>query len=175
MWRNWTSGSNSNASDGALTSILFVCTGNICRSPLAEGIMREKLEQSGIHAVVDSCGFESFHAGDAPDPRAQTVARKHGIDISGHRARLFRVSDFDNFEQICVMDASHYQKVMRHARSEHDRARVDYTLNALHPGRNEEVMDPWYHDMKAFEEVFALLDKACEAMVSRLFRNHSRP
>ncbi|MCX6283533.1 MAG: low molecular weight phosphotyrosine protein phosphatase [Bacteroidetes bacterium] len=97
--------------------ILFVCTGNICRSPMAEGILRSKLRKDGIQAETDSCGFESFHIGDHPDNRAQSVCRKNGIDISGHVARLFRKQDFDNFDRIYVMDASHYYNLSRMARS----------------------------------------------------------
>src|SRR5512138_3721178 len=105
--------------------VLFVCTGNICRSPLAEGILREKFNNYGIKGVVDSAGFETFHIGDMPDERARRVAREHGIDISAHSARLFSVKDFDRFDKICVMDKWHYQNVMRLARSETDEAKVE--------------------------------------------------
>lgn len=147
-------------------NVLFVCTGNICRSPLAEGILREKFNNYHLPGIIDSCGFESFHAGDPPDHRAQTVARKHGIDISGHQSRLFRVSDFDRFDRIYVMDSTHYYNVMRYARDEADRQKVDYIMNLLSPGTNNPVRDPWYDDLAAFEKVYTQLEPACEALAA---------
>jgi protein-tyrosine phosphatase len=151
-----------------LVKILFVCTGNICRSPLAEGILRNKLNRIRIPAEVDSCGFESFHVGDPPDSRAQSVARNRGIDISSHQARLFTISDFDLFDYIYAMDSSHYNNIMRLARNDHDRSKVDYMLNVLYPGQNRGVQDPWYHDMKAFERVYQQLDEVCDQITDRL-------
>lgn len=148
--------------------ILFVCTGNICRSPMAEGILRQKLKEAGLEAETDSCGFESFHEGDSPDQRAQSVCRKNGIDISSHVARLFRKSDFDRFDRIFVMDSSHYQNVARMARNHEDMKKVDYTLNLIYPGKNLAVDDPWYHDMNAFEKTFVQLDLACRRIVEDL-------
>jgi len=149
--------------------ILFVCTGNICRSPLAEGILKAKLGNNNIPAYIDSCGFESFHVGDQPDERAQKVARKRGINISDHLARIFSITDFDRFDRIYVMDHSHYNKLMKLARHEYDRNKVDYIMNSVHPGENLPVNDPWYDDMHAFEMVFDQLDNACDkiAMVLR--------
>ena len=151
-----------------MIKFLFVCTGNICRSPLAEGILREKLKKIKVPAEVDSCGFESFHAGDPPDSRAQAVAGKRGIDLSSFRARLFSVSDFDEFDYIYAMDSSHYQKIMRLARNDADRSKVDYMLNMLYPGENMDVQDPWYHGMKAFEDVYVQLDQACDRVVEKI-------
>jgi len=151
-----------------LINILFVCTGNICRSPLAEGILREKLKESNIPAGVDSCGFESFHVGDQPDARARSVAQANGIDISGHRGRLFNQADFDHFDYIYAMDSSHYSNLMRLCRNGADRAKVDYVLNMVHPGQNCDVQDPWYHDMRAFEKVFQQLDEACSRIAAHI-------
>jgi protein-tyrosine phosphatase len=151
--------------------ILFVCTGNICRSPLAEGILNNKLSNRGIDFYVDSCGFESFHVGDLPDQRALTVARKNGVDISGHASRLFTLRDFDEFDRIYVMDASHYSRLMQLARSDADRRKVDYVLNVTHPGKNLPVPDPWYEDISAFEKVYHLLEPACEKIASELDKN----
>lgn len=153
-----------------MIKILFVCTGNICRSPLAEGILREKLTDTRIIAEIDSCGFESFHVGDPPDIRAQAVAGKRGIDLSTHRARLFDVSDFDRFDYIYVMDSSHYRNITMHSRNESDLRKVDYVLNELHPGRNLGVPDPWYHDIRAFEKVYEQLDEACDRIVEKIIR-----
>ena len=151
-----------------MVKILFVCTGNICRSPLAEGILRYQLKYAGLPAFIDSCGFEAFHAGDPPDPRAQTVATLHGLDISSHRARLFSQKDFDRFDLIYVMDSGHYRNVMKLSGSEADRAKVDYILNVLYPGSDLGVMDPWYHDNEAFEQVYQQLEKACEQLTLNL-------
>jgi protein-tyrosine phosphatase len=154
-------------------NILFVCTGNICRSPLAEGILRSRYDQSGLKGEIDSCGFESFHVGDPPDQRAQTVARQRGIDISAHRARLFTPSDFDRFDRIFVMDASHYQNVMRRARNESDRQKTDFLMNVIAPGKNQPVPDPWYHDITAFEEVYDQVARACDKIASMVMQtNH---
>jgi protein-tyrosine phosphatase len=157
-----------------LIKILFVCTGNICRSPLAEGILREKLLKNNIIAEVDSCGFESFHVGDAPDSRAQEVAGKRGIDLSTHRARLFTNQDFDRFDYIYAMDSSHFQNIMRVARNDTERMKVDFVLNVLHPGQNLGVPDPWYHDINAFEKVYQQLDRACEQIIDNIVRATSQ-
>ena len=158
-----------------MIKVLFVCTGNICRSPLAEGILREKLEKRKIPAEVDSCGFESFHVGDHPDPRAQQVAMKHGIDISVHRAKLFTIRDFDRFDLIYAMDSTHYKNIMKLARNESDRSKVDFMLNVLYPGGNSGVQDPWYHDIKAFEKVYVQLDEACDRLVANIIADSIHP
>ena len=142
--------------------ILFVCTGNICRSPLAEGILKEKLRKKKISAEVDSAGMEAFHIGDTPDERACVTARKHGIDISSHRVRLFQTDDFDSFDKIYIMDYSHYLALSRMSRNENDFKKVDYIMNAIDPGKNIPVQDPWYDGMAAFDKVYDQLDKACE-------------
>ena len=146
--------------------ILFVCTGNICRSPMAEGLLRHKLKKAGMESEVDSCGFEPFHIGDHPDPRAETVSRKNGIDISDHIARLFSKKDFDRFDRIYIMDSSHYYDLRSMARNEADMLKVDYIMNLVYPGRNQEVDDPWYHEIKAFERTFSQLDAACDKLLA---------
>jgi len=136
--------------------------------------MKDKLTAKHIPGKVDSCGFESFHIGDRPDRRAQVTASRHGLDISGHRARLFTTRDFDDFDLIYVMDTGHFNNVMKLARNAADRARVDYMLNVISPGQNLGVMDPWYHDQEAFEEVFLLLDQACEMVAKKLLTDKTR-
>ena len=142
--------------------ILFVCTGNICRSPLAEGILREKLIKKNIDAEVDSAGLENFHVGDPPDERAIATARKRGIDISGHRGRLFSVTDFDRFDKIFFMDSYHHMTLSGMSRNDNDLKKLDYLMNVVEPGKNIPVQDPWYDGMNAFERVYEQLDKACE-------------
>ncbi len=152
--------------------ILFVCTGNICRSPLAEGILKDKLSKLSINAFIDSCGFESFHAGDHPDNRALTVAQKRGIDISGHSARVFTNADFDNFDRIYIMDSSHFKRLKKIARNAEDRKKIDFIMNTIYPGQNIPVPDPWYNDLDAFENVCDMLEPACERIASDLLQKH---
>ena len=143
-------------------NILFVCTGNICRSPLAEGILRDKVQKMSLHAFIDSAGMEDFHVGDPPDERAIRIAARHGINISDHKGRLVTVKDFDRFDKIFIMDSYHYSRLSSMARQEIDMDKVDYTMNMVHPGKNIPVQDPWYDGMAAFEEVYEQLDQACE-------------
>lgn len=145
--------------------ILFVCLGNICRSPIADGVMRDLVHKEGLDWTIDSAGTGSWHAGEAPDKRAQRTAGKFGVDISGLRARQFRVSDFDDFDKIFVMDSSNYGDVMAKARSESDRMKVELLLNRSYPGMNKAVPDPWYNE-ELFEEVFHMISEACGVILS---------
>ncbi len=154
-----------------MMKILFVCTGNICRSPLAEGILREKMKKLNIPGETDSAGFEEFHIGDPPDPRAILTAQKRNIDITGHVARLFSVSDFDDFDKIYVMDSSHFSKMSKMARNPQDQQKADYLMNLVYPGENLPVDDPWYYGMQAFEKVYEQLDLACQILVKKLVEN----
>ena len=143
-------------------TILFVCTGNICRSPLAEGILKDKLQKRKLTASVDSAGLEYFHVGDYPDKRAIDTARKRGIDISQHRGRIFIPDDFDRFDKIFIMDPYHYSSLATKARNDKDMEKVEYTMNMVYPGQNLPVPDPWYDDIQAFEKVYKQLEEACE-------------
>ncbi len=146
----------------------MVCLGNICRSPLAEGILREKIKERNFNAVVDSAGTASYHIGENPDPRAVITAQKHNIDISGLAARQFTVEDFDEFDSIYVMDTANCADVLSLARNEDDRKKVELLLNVMEPGSNRAVPDPWYGDGDGFEDVFHLLDEACEKVTDSL-------
>jgi protein-tyrosine phosphatase len=152
-----------------MKSILMVCLGNICRSPLAEGVLRHKLEEAGIKDVkVDSAGTSDYHVGDHPDSRSMKNAKQHGIDISKLCGRQFTQKDFDAFDLIYVMDASNYQNVIALARNESDKAKVDLLLNAKWPGKNIAVPDPYYGSGDGFENVFQLVDQACEEIVKKI-------
>jgi protein-tyrosine phosphatase len=141
--------------------ILMVCLGNICRSPLAEGILQDKIAKQNLDWNVDSAGIGGWHAGQAPDPRSIQIARKYGIDIAGQRARQFSPDDFDRFDRIYAMDAQNLRDILRQARNETDRKKVDMIMNEAFPGENIGVPDPYYDD-DGFEAVFQMLVNACD-------------
>lgn len=152
-----------------MKSILMVCLGNICRSPLAEGVMRHKLEEAGISTIkVDSAGTSGFHVGEHPDSRSVQNAKSHGIDISKLRARQFSASDFDNFDLIFVMDSSNYQDVIKLARTKEEEAKVELLLNRKWPEKNLAVPDPYFGGGDGFEKVFQLVDQACDEVVKEV-------
>ena len=146
----------------------MVCLGNICRSPLAEGIMRQKIEELGLNAKVDSAGTANYHVGHSPDRRSIASGLTHGVDISGLRGRQFQVSDFDEFDLIYVMDKSNYANVLAMARGEDDKVKVDLLLNAVKPNSFREVPDPYYGGPQGFENVYQLINKACDAIARSL-------
>ena len=145
--------------------ILMVCLGNICRSPLAEGIMKHKARMHGLDWTVDSAGTGYWHAGELPDRRSILVARQHGIDITDQRARQFQPADFDRFDHILVMDVHNYHDVTRLAALPAQREKVELILNFLHPGEDLSVPDPYYDD-NGFEEVFQMLAAACDRFIA---------
>lgn len=148
--------------------ILFVCLGNICRSPLAEGILSKKFEDEGIEGTIHSAGFEPYHEGQPPDPRSISTAKKHQIDIKEKRARLFEVEDFDRYDLIYVMDSMNYHDVIRLARDDQDRSKVDFLLNEVHDGTNAEVPDPYYGGADGFDKVYEMMDKACDRIMTKV-------
>ena len=149
--------------------ILMVCLGNICRSPLAEGILRHKLSGAGIKNVfVDSAGTSHWHSGEHPDSRSIKNAKSHGIDISKLVARQFQVSDFDKFDFIYAMDSSNFRDVVSLARNKSDEKKVDLLLNAKWPEKNLSVPDPYSGGAEGFEKVFQLVDEACDAIVEKM-------
>ncbi len=146
--------------------ILMVCLGNICRSPLAEGILKHKIKEKGLDWEIDSAGTGAWHIGEKPDTRSIEVAQKHGLDISDQRARKFTVKDFDNFDLIYVMDTSNYRDVIRQAEDRDEEDKVEMILNEVYPGMNRVVPDPYYK-RAGFEEVYELLDKACDKVLEK--------
>ncbi|HPF96832.1 MAG: low molecular weight protein-tyrosine-phosphatase [Flavobacteriaceae bacterium] len=149
-----------------MTKILMVCLGNICRSPLAEGILRSKVEGKPI--LVDSAGTGNYHVGDPPDRRSIEIAKKYGLDISNLRGRQFTATDFDTFDLIYIMDESNYTNVLRLARTEEDKAKVRFILDEVYPGQKFNVPDPYHSEMHAFESLFRMLDEACNLIASKL-------
>jgi len=149
-----------------MTKILMVCLGNICRSPLAEGILKSKLPESTF--LIDSAGTANYHVGNSPDPRSITVGKKYGIDISNLKGRQFSVNDFDSFDLIYVMDESNYRNVISIARSEHDKSKVKFILNEIYPNQNYDVPDPYYGGDHGFENVYKMLVEACTIIANSL-------
>jgi len=147
------------------TKILMVCLGNICRSPLAEGIMRSKLSED---FTVDSAGTGGWHAGELPDKRSIATAKNRGLDITNQRARQFKKSDFDTFDHIFVMDNSNYKDVLALAPNEEAKSKVKLILNEIFPNENVDVPDPYYGGQDGFENVFDMLDQACEEIARKL-------
>lgn len=147
--------------------ILMVCLGNICRSPLAEGLLSHK-SRNWDSIEVDSAGTAGYHIDEAPDARMIQTGRKHGINLSELRGRQFTVEDFDAFDRIYVMDRSNRENVLALARTEADRAKVDLILNTLEPGSDQEVPDPYYGGDAGFENVFRMLDAATDKIMENI-------
>ena len=143
----------------------MVCLGNICRSPLAEGILKSKVDTAKI--FVDSAGTAGYHIGNAPDPRSIKVAKNHNIDISSQVCRRFIVSDFDTFDLIYAMDKSNYGNIIGMARNKADAEKVKLLLNEI-DATDQEVPDPYYDADDGFETVFQLIDKACTNIADKL-------
>lgn len=146
------------------TSVLFVCLGNICRSPLADGLLRHKLRERGIAESfrVDSAGTAAYHVGNAPDPRTQAVLRDHGVAVVGH-ARQVRESDFTEFDHVLAMDQSNLDTLLKRAPAN---ATASIAL-ALEPVGGGEVPDPYYGGDDGFERVYAMLDEALDRWIER--------
>jgi len=143
--------------------ILMVCLGNICRSPLAHGIMEHLAKENGLDWEIDSAGTGNWHVGEGPDQRSVRTAREHGIDISGQVCRLFRVSDFDTYDQIFVMDKNNFGDILAMARNQEDIKKVKLLLG------DKVVPDPYYNDSQ-FEPVFQMIEEGCKEIIKQLTR-----
>ena len=146
--------------------ILMVCLGNICRSPLAEGILKHKTKN--LDVFVDSAGTASYHVGNLPDSRSIEIANKNGIDLTDQRARQFSEKDFDDFDKIYAMDTNNYSNIISLARNQSDRDKVDVILNELTPKSYDSVPDPYYGAGDGFQIVYNMIDNACDAIVGKL-------
>ncbi len=146
----------------------MVCLGNICRSPVAEGVMRDLIIKHQLDAEVDSAGTANYHVGEAPDKRTIANAKKHNCDLTQLRARHFKSHDFDLFDVIYVMDESNYNNVINLAKNENHKKKVKYLLDEVYPNQKRKVPDPYYGTEKDFEEVFCLVEEACTKIAEQL-------
>ena len=143
--------------------ILMVCLGNICRSPLAEGILKDKSKHLDI--TIDSAGTAGYHIGSAPDFRSVEIAQAHGIDITQQRARQVNSKDFQEFDLIYAMDKQNYSNLISLASNEKERNKVKMILNEVNENKYESVPDPYYGIENGFEKVFSMLEDACEKII----------
>lgn len=143
--------------------IMMVCLGNICRSPLAHGLLEHKIVQHSLSWSVDSSGTSGYHNGDPPDPRSIQEAAKHGLDISQQRSQQFIASDLDDYDLILVMDSSNYQNVKRLAKNKIQENKIKLILNYVFPAQNKPVPDPYYDG--GFHLVYDLLDQATDRII----------
>lgn len=148
--------------------ILMVCLGNICRSPLAEGILQSKLPKENF--IVDSAGTGDWHVGQLPDKRSIATAKRHGIDITNQKAKHFTSKHFETFDYIYTMDMSNYKNVINLAPNENAKSKVKLILNELFPEENIEVPDPYYGGDEGFENVYKMLDEACTVIAKKIVK-----
>lgn len=146
----------------------MVCLGNICRSPMAQGILENKVKTLALPVEVDSAGTSDYHAGEPPDSRAIKKSAEYNIDISQYKARQFTSRDFDDFHKIFAMDYSNYENIIRLARNDADRQKVEMILNLIYPGQNMSVPDPYYGGESGFENVYQLLNSACDEFIKEI-------
>lgn len=151
--------------------ILMVCLGNICRSPLAEGLLASKLPKDKF--IVDSAGTGNYHIGKQPDSRSIATAKKNGLDITNQRGRQFSSKDFEEFDYIFAMDNSNYDDIISLAKNETQKEKVDLILNHLFPGDNVDVPDPYYGLQNGFDMVYEMLDETCDILAKKLIEKHS--
>ena len=144
----------------------MVCLGNICRSPLAEGILKSKLPEHKF--LIDSAGTSNYHIGQQPDSRSIAIAKKYSIDILHQKARQFKVSDFDNFDYIYAMDSENFNNLAKLSRDTKDFSKLKLILKELSNTKIVDVPDPYYGGNQGFEHVFQLLNNACTSIANKL-------
>lgn len=152
------------------TKILMVCLGNICRSPLAEEILRSKLPEDLF--LVDSAGTGSWHVGQQPDLRSIEIAEKFGLDISHQRGRQFNLDDFKTFDYIYVMDHNNYNDIIDLAPDQKAKNKVNMILNELFPDQDMDVPDPYFGLHDGFKKVYLMLDESCDIIAEKLKKAH---
>jgi protein-tyrosine phosphatase len=145
----------------------MVCLGNICRSPLAEGILQKKAEESGLDWTIESAGTNGYHIGEAPHPLSQKVARLNGIDISCQRARRFVPEDFEKYDKIYALAEDVLDDIRRIAKSKYDAKKIDLFMNELYPGRDMDVPDPWYGPEPGYHDVYKMIAAVCDRIIEK--------
>lgn len=145
----------------------MVCLGNICRSPLAEGILKHKAAEAGLDWTVESAGTNGYHTGEAPHPLSQKVARLNGIDICDQKARRFVPGDFDRYDKIYALAEDVVEDMRRIAKHKFDAAKTDLLMNELYPGKNRDVPDPWYGPEPGYHEVYSMIDNVCDKIIEK--------
>jgi protein-tyrosine phosphatase len=155
--------------------ILMVCLGNICRSPLAEGILEQKARDLGLPWMVDSAGTNNgYHVGESPHRLSQKVARLHSVDISGQCARAFVAEDFDRFDRIYAMSSDILVDMKNIAGKKYKAEKADLLMNELYPGENRDVPDPWFGEEPGYHMVYEMIDKACDKIIQK-YSHRSTP
>lgn len=147
--------------------ILMVCLGNICRSPLAEGILQDKAFKAGLKWSIESAGTNRCHTGDAPHPLSQKIARQNGIDISRQKARTITSADFDVYDKIYALADDVLDEMKRIAKNKFDSSKATLLMNEMYPGRNMDVPDPYYGAEPGYHEVYKMIDKACDRIIEK--------
>jgi protein-tyrosine phosphatase len=145
----------------------MVCLGNICRSPLAEGILQKQAEKAGLPWKVESAGTNSYHIGEPPHVLSQKVALLHGIDISGQRARRFVAEDLHSFDKIFALANDVLSEIKKIAGKNYTEEKVSLLMNELYPGKDLDVPDPWYGTEPGYHEAYELIEKACMKVIEK--------
>lgn len=151
--------------------ILMVCLGNICRSPIAEGVLKAKAAAAGLDWEIDSAGTEKYHIGKPPHQFSQNICRNYGIDISGQRARRFTPADLTGYDLVYAMADDVLDAIHRISGSKGDYSHVKLFLDELEPGSGKSVPDPWYGDETGYAGVYEMIDACCDAII----KNHGNP
>lgn len=151
--------------------VLMVCLGNICRSPIAHGLLQHKAKEQGLNWEIDSAGTSNWHEGELPNEKSVQVMKQHGIDITYQRSRPVRRKDLEHFDVIYVMDSSNYKDVTDMAKSEVEISKVRLIMNEVNAGKNQKVPDPWGLTDKHYEEVYEMLNEATDKIIHDFLRN----
>jgi len=154
--------------------ILMVCLGNICRSPLAEGILQQKAIEAGLDWKVESAGTNSYHIGDPPHPLSQKVATMNGIDISSQRARRFAAEDMETYDKIYALAADVLDDIRSISKNKFDSSKAGLLMNELHPGKDQDVPDPYYGSEKGYHEVYDMIDEVCNVIIEKYSVHNSQ-
>ncbi len=147
--------------------ILMVCLGNICRSPIAEGVLRKKAKENGLDWLIDSAGTNGYHIGEAPHPFSQKICAQHGIDISQQRAANFLSRHLEEYDLVYALAKDVYQEIEKIGGPKAPMHKVKLFLGELHEGSTESVPDPWYGDESGYLPVYELIEKTCHKIIDK--------